>query len=262
MPPASPVDRLRERPYAAAVNFASDFAAFYAEHERCRALDGSTADSHIRVTLTCSCGAVFTRLVQDLHPNDRPGAQFRRGLNCVHDRDYAGAVRSYRLAALQGHADAQNNLGVLCARGTGVPQDYIEAWKWFRRAAQQGHAGAQFNLGRLYTVGHGVQQSDAEAAKWFRRAAEHGFADAQMDLGYMYARGLGVPQDWVAAHMWFALAASLAELKADRDNAAQNQAIAASRMTAAQIAEALRRAREWRLKPEFPRSPRDGYTTR
>ena len=32
-------------------------------------------------------------------------------------------------------------------------------------------------------------------------------------------------------------------------------------MTAEQIAEALRR-REWRLKPEFARSPRDGYAAR
>ena len=239
----------------------SDFAAFFAEHEHCRDLDGSSIDNGNRVVLTCSCGAIFSRLVRNLHPEDRCDAQFRRGLNCARSENYPAAVQSYRVAALQSHTNAQNNLGVLYARGTGVPQDYVQAAKWFRRAADSGLAGAQFNLARLYTFGHGVQQSDAEAVKWFRRAAEHGFADAQMDLGCMYARGLGVPQDWVAAHMWFALAASCAVFKADRDNAAKNQAIAASRMTAAQIAEARRRAREWRLKPEFPRSPRDGYTT-
>jgi TPR repeat protein len=167
-------------------------------------------------------------------------------------------VQSYRVAALQSHPNAQNNLGVLYARGTGVPQDYVQATKWFRRAADDGLPGAQFNLARLYTIGYGVQQSDAEAAKWFRRAAEHGSPDAQMDLGYMYARGLGVTQDWVKAYMWFALVAARAESKVDRGNAMRNQAIAARRMSAPQIAEALRRACEWCLKLQRPRSAPDG----
>ena len=31
--------------------------------------------------------------------------------------------------------------------GEGVPQDYQEAVSWFRLAAEQGDASAQFNLG-------------------------------------------------------------------------------------------------------------------
>lgn len=34
--------------------------------------------------------------------------------------------------------------------GEGVPQDYVEAVKWFRMAAEQGYAGAQHNLGVMY----------------------------------------------------------------------------------------------------------------
>ncbi|MCP4827986.1 MAG: sel1 repeat family protein, partial [Proteobacteria bacterium] len=41
--------------------------------------------------------------------------------------DYAEAVKWYRLAADQGYADAQCNLGVMYDNGQGVPQDYAEA---------------------------------------------------------------------------------------------------------------------------------------
>ena len=39
-----------------------------------------------------------------------------------------------------------------CARWS-VPQDYAEALKWCRLAAAQGHAGAQYDLGVMYTYG-------------------------------------------------------------------------------------------------------------
>lgn len=45
------------------------------------------------------------------------------------------AVRWFRSAAQQGHAEAQLNLGVMYAEGKGVPQNYIEAHKWFNISA-------------------------------------------------------------------------------------------------------------------------------
>ena len=47
-------------------------------------------------------------------------------------------MKFYRLAAEQGYADAQYNLGVMYANGHGVSQDYAEAAKWYRLAAEQG----------------------------------------------------------------------------------------------------------------------------
>jgi TPR repeat protein len=64
-------------------------------------------------------------------------------------QDQAEAVRSWRLAAAQGHADAQNNLGYIFDKGKGVAQDKAEAVRLYRLAAAQGHAGAQFNLGLM-----------------------------------------------------------------------------------------------------------------
>jgi TPR repeat protein len=75
-------------------------------------------------------------------------------------------VKWYRLAAAQGDADAQNNLGVMSANGQGVLQDYAEAMKWCSLAAVQGNARAQLNLGNMYDNGRGVPQDYAEAVKW------------------------------------------------------------------------------------------------
>ena len=63
----------------------------------------------------------------------------------------------------------------------------MEAVKWYRLAAEQGNARAQYNLGYAYDNGEGVEQDYVEAVKWFRLAAEQGNADAQYNLGYAYA---------------------------------------------------------------------------
>ena len=54
--------------------------------------------------------------------------------------------------------------------------------KWFRIAAEQGEAEAQTNLGTMYQNGKGVPQSNIEAVKWFRKAADQGDPDAQNAL--------------------------------------------------------------------------------
>ena len=61
-------------------------------------------------------------------------------------QDYAEAVRLYRLAADQGHTDAQNNLGLMLYNGEGVTQDYAEAARLYRLAAAHGHANSTAGL--------------------------------------------------------------------------------------------------------------------
>jgi TPR repeat protein len=104
-----------------------------------------------------------------------------------------------------------------------VPQNDAEAVKWYRLAADQGDARAQFNLGFSYDNGRGVPQNHAEALKWFRLAADQGNANAQNDLAVMYAKGEGVPPDFVRAHMWFNLSAMRGEQRAakNKDNIAK-----------------------------------------
>ena len=147
-------------------------------------------------------------------------------------------VMWYRLAAEQGHAPAQNTLGVMYASGQGVTQDYKEAVKWYRLAAAQGDASAQHFLGTMYDNGQGVTQDFKEAVKWFRLAAAQGVAIAQFDLGLMYAIGEGVTQDYASAHMWFDLAS--AAVHAD---GAKNRDMVAKEMTLQQIEKAQNMAR-------------------
>ena len=64
-------------------------------------------------------------------------------------QDYAEAVRLYSLAAAQGHAQAQYNLGVMFEEGKGVAQDRAEAIRLYRLAAAQGHAYATAALHEL-----------------------------------------------------------------------------------------------------------------
>ena len=52
-----------------------------------------------------------------------------------------------------------------------MPKDGAEAEKWFRLAADQGYAPAQYNLGVMYTNGWGVPQNYDEATKWHALAA-------------------------------------------------------------------------------------------
>jgi len=48
--------------------------------------------------------------------------------------------------------------------------------KWYLLAAEQGFANAQYNLGVMYANGEGVPEDDKQAVKWFRLAAEQGNA--------------------------------------------------------------------------------------
>jgi hypothetical protein len=70
--------------------------------------------------------------------------------------------------------------------------------------------------------------------------AQTGTPDALFELGMLYATGRDVAADLVAAHKWFNLAAA-------RGNAAaMNRRVELAReMSAEQIAEAQRLAREW-----------------
>ena len=75
-----------------------------------------------------------------------------------------------------------------------VEHGYSEALEWFTRAAEQGHADAQNNLGLMYKEGLAIPQNDYEAFEWFTKAAEQGHADAQNNLGLIYRDGKETPQ--------------------------------------------------------------------
>ena len=131
--------------------------------------------------------------------------------------------------------------------GEGVPKNDAEAVSWYRKAAEQGHAEAQCELGFMYINGEGVPENDAEAVSWYRKAAEQGHAEAQYELGLMYYHGADVPQDYIQASKWVNLTASRLTGEVLDDSRLLRDKLAEI-MTASQVAEAQRLAREWRPK--------------
>lgn len=97
--------------------------------------------------------------------------------------------------------------------GQGVIRDYAQARKWFRLAAAQGSASSQSNLGVMYDNGQGVPQDYTQALKWYRLAAAQGDASALNNLGvaYMYGAryGAGVPSSKVVAYALYNLSVSI-----------------------------------------------------
>ena len=88
-----------------------------------------------------------------------------------------------------------------------IPKDAVMAAHYFRLAAEQGNAVAQFNLGLSYEQGLGVPLNLVEAVRLYRLAAKQGYSRAQNNLGAMYNNGEGVSRDYLKAYMWFVIAA-------------------------------------------------------
>lgn len=65
-------------------------------------------------------------------------------------------VIAVRQAAAQGDAWAQFQLGIMYAKGEGIPQDYKAAIHWYQKAAAQVDADSLLMLGAMCHNGDGV----------------------------------------------------------------------------------------------------------
>ncbi len=65
-------------------------------------------------------------------------SSYQEGLDAFERGDYDTALYEFRLLADQGFASSQFNLGLMYAKGQGVPQDYVQAYRWYTLAASQG----------------------------------------------------------------------------------------------------------------------------
>lgn len=130
------------------------------------------------------------------------GTCYEFGVNKVH-ADYATAVQWYQKAAKQGHAEAQNKVGIYYF----LRKNYKEALKYYHAAAKSGNLNAQYNLGMMYMNDtYGVMDVQ-KGAKWYRLAAEGGLAAAQFEMGLCYLYGIGEVRYATKAVPWFEKAA-------------------------------------------------------
>jgi TPR repeat protein len=115
-----------------------------------------------------------------------------KGKAAYAEKDYAAALRWYRLAAEKGDVQAQRLLGSLYADGKGVAPDEVQAVAWYSKAAGKGDALAQSKLGAMYaTGGGGLAQNDQEAARLFKLSADQGDPLGQAWLAFFYENGRG-----------------------------------------------------------------------
>jgi hypothetical protein len=141
------------------------------------------------------------------------GECYEYGITGILPRDSAKAIEWYRLAAAQGHAGAQCELGYCYHNGESIPQDQVAGVKLYQQAAEQGYAKAQYYMGVASYYGQGVETDtedpeDYEAAvRWYQLSADQGYAAAQSNLGFCFQVGCGCNLSLVEAEKYYSLAA-------------------------------------------------------
>ncbi|MFL0417725.1 SPOR domain-containing protein [Sphingomonas sp. 179-I 2A4 NHS] len=123
-------------------------------------------------------------------------ADVKQGVDAWSRGDYKAAVDIWRPLAVAGDADAQFNLGQAYKLGRGVPIDMPIATEWYRKAAIQNHAQAIDNYGLILFQ----EGKKAEALPWLEKSVARGEKRTQLVLGTMLFNGDGVPKDWVRAY--------------------------------------------------------------
>jgi len=117
-------------------------------------------------------------------------------------------LQMYKIAAQQGHADAQALLGYCYANGIGYTLDRKLAIQYYMQAIEQQHHIAEYELGCVYRDAPSNEKDYDKAVLWFTKAAHAGNMDAQFALGQCYADGMGVEANQEEAELWFGRAAS------------------------------------------------------
>ncbi len=123
-------------------------------------------------------------------------ADVKAGVDAWSRGEFDKAVAEWRGPAAAGDADAQFNLGQAYKLGRGVPTDLAMAESWYRKAAAQGHAQAQDNYGLiLFQSG-----KKTEALPWLEKSVARDEKRAELVLGTMLFNGDGVTKDWTRAY--------------------------------------------------------------
>lgn len=145
---------------------------------------------------------------------------------------------------------AQYVVGVILLNNlVASPPKNKDAAHWITRSAEQGYLRAQSELARMYRTGDGVKEDLAKAVAWYRKAGEAGDVGAQLFVADAYAYGHGVEIDHVEAYMWYEIA-----LEYWGSLAVRARDLVAEKMTPEQVAEAERRAGEWRRAHHKPKA--------
>jgi localization factor PodJL len=179
--------------------------------------------------------------------NGDASAQFEVGARLAEgkgtNQNFKDAAKWYQKSAEQGFAQAQYRIGTLYERGLGLKPDMVRASDWYKKAAEQGNIKAMHNLAVLSANQSKGSPDYATAAQWFGQAAERGLSDSQFNLAVLHENGLGVTQDLAVAYKWLVLAAKDGDKEAIR-----RRDILQGKMTAEQLTQAEAQISAWKVK--------------
>jgi len=94
-------------------------------------------------------------------------------------------ARELLAKAAETNAEAQYQLGLMLADGTGGAKDEAGARALFEKAAAQNHPGALLQMGAFAEAGRGGPKDSAAARAYYQRAADLGDDDAKKALRRM-----------------------------------------------------------------------------
>ena len=123
---------------------------------------------------------------------------------------HASFLAMLRAHAERGDAAAIGYIGKMYSHGAfGLRKDALDAIEWWTMAAEQGDADSQYDLGRVYYYGDGLEQDKARGILYWQRAAMQGQSDARHDLGFAelerFNHDLAVQHWMISAKMGYEL---------------------------------------------------------
>jgi uncharacterized protein len=123
-------------------------------------------------------------------------------------RDEEKARKLFERAANAGNPRAVANLAGLSGSG-GTPSDPQKARAMLMKGAEANSAEAEYQLGMMYAEGTGGPKDDVAARAMFERAAAQGHPEALDWAGAFAEQGRGGPEDKAAAKAYYEKAAAL-----------------------------------------------------
>ena len=118
------------------------------------------------IAVIAGLGAGMTGVVHLATAGEKEARQFMQA------GEYDKAIEELQPLADQGSPSAEYLLAEIYYGGHGG--DKQQALKWMTASAEQGHAIAQARLGMVYAKGEGVPVNNIEAYRWFSLAAKAG----------------------------------------------------------------------------------------
>ncbi len=143
--------------------------------------------------------AILIALVVVFFAGHAAAETFESGVSAFKRGDDGAALKIWEALAESGDRDAQFNIGILHAHGSGFDSDRDAALRWLNRAANQGDVVAAYNMGVLLADDATGSPDYESAARWFEVAISAGHVAAMEGLAILLANGRGVERDLARA---------------------------------------------------------------